>query len=76
MSAIRQLFTGRDNQSHDLGRWSWAGSFLAIAAHTAWLDFKGQPPTVGDLAQALGVVCAAHAVALFTKQQTEPKASP
>lgn len=32
MTILRDLFTGLDGQTHDLGRWSWAGSFLAVVA--------------------------------------------
>ena len=32
MNIFRNLFTGKDNVTHDLGRWSWAGSFLTLVA--------------------------------------------
>ena len=73
MKWLRDLFTGVDGATHDLGRWSWAGSFVAVVAaafgnwwHSAVLD-------VMALAQALGVVAAAHGAALWAKKDTEPK---
>lgn len=73
MNIVKQLLTGVDNETHDLGRWSWAGSFLAVVAaalgnwwHNAILDLMA-------LAQALGVVAAAHGAALWVKRDTEPK---
>ena len=30
MGWLNQLLTGRDNQSHDIGRWSWVVSILTV----------------------------------------------
>lgn len=75
MQALRDLVTTADGVTHDLGRWSWIGSFLAVIALAVFLCWKGTPPTLTELAAALCAVAAGHAVALFTKQQTEPKES-
>ena len=73
MSIVSDLLTGKDGVSHDLGRWSWAGSFIAVVAaafanwwHNAVIDVQG-------LATALGVVAAAHGAALWAKRDTEPQ---
>jgi len=76
MQALRDLVTTADGVTHDLGRWSWIGSFLAVIALTCWLCFKGTPPTITELAAALGAVAASHAASLFLKRQTEPKDMP
>lgn len=73
MSILRDLFTGADGVSHDLGRWSWAGSWAAVVGLAGWHAYHGTAPSIGDLAQSLSVVAAAHGAALFAKQQTEPK---
>jgi hypothetical protein len=76
MQALRDLVTTADGSTHDLGRWSWIGSFLAVLALTTFLCFKGSPPTITELAAALGAVAATHAASLFIKRQTEPKENP
>lgn len=73
MSVLRDLFTGADGVSHDLGRWSWAGSFCAVVTATAANAWHGTQIDVQGLATALGIVAGAHGLALFAKQQTEPK---
>lgn len=73
MKALHDIVTTADGTSHDIGRWSWVLSFTAVIVDALWHAYKDSAPSVGDLAAALGVVAAAHAVALFSKQQTEPK---
>ena len=73
MSILRQLFTGLDGATHDLGRWSWAGSFLAVVAAAVGNWWHGVALDVQALATALGVVAAAHGGALWAKKDTEPK---
>jgi len=72
VQAIRQLITGRDNQTHDLGRYSWAISTAAVLAHDACQLHAGAAVSVRDLAIALAAVAAAHGVALGLKASTEP----
>jgi len=73
MKILRELFTGHDNQTHDLGRWSWAGSFLAVVGAAAANWWHGAIIDIQALAIALGVVAGAHGAALFLKRDTEPK---
>ena len=67
MNVIRHLFTGKDNQTWDMGRISWAACYLAVVVHDAF-----KPGTVQEFAIALGAVAAAHGVALGLKSKTEP----
>jgi hypothetical protein len=73
---MRQLLTGADNATHDLGRWAWAGSFLAVvvAAGANW--WHGASVGLQDLATALGIVAATHGGALWAKKDTEPPRTP
>lgn len=73
MSILRQLLTGADNATHDLGRWSWAGSFLAVVAAAVGNWWHGLALDLQGLATALGVVAGAHGAALWAKKDTEPK---
>lgn len=70
---IKQLLTGSDNQTQDLGRWSWLISNLLIIAATAYNASKTGAVSVSELAQAIGIVATAHGVALWVKRDTEPK---
>ncbi len=72
MRALTQLLTGRDNQTHDLGRWSWAGSFATVLGATAWNAYQGATIDLTALAGALGIVSGSHGAALWAKAATEP----
>lgn len=71
---FRQLLTGIDGATHDLGRWSWAASFLAVVAAAAANWWRGQAIDLMALAGALAAVAGAHGAALWAKRETEPKA--
>jgi hypothetical protein len=73
VSVIANILTGADGETHDIGRWSWAGSFLAIVALTTWKAWHGEAVSVTDLAEALGIVSGAHCVGLMAKAKTEPQ---
>jgi hypothetical protein len=73
MNILTQLLTGADGQTHDLGRWSWAGSFVGVVAAAGANWWHGAAIDLMALAQAFAVVAAAHGVALFAKKDTEPK---
>ena len=75
-SIFTDLLTGKDGQTHDLGRWSWAGSFVSVAAAAVWNALHGAVVDLMQLAAALGAVAGAHGVALFAKKDTEPPAGP
>ncbi len=67
MKGLRELITGKDNTTWDLGRVSWAGSYLAVVIHDIC-----KPGTLQELAISLAAVAAAHGVALGLKSKTEP----
>ena len=59
---IRGLFTGKDNKTHDLGRWSWAGSWAAVTGAGAWNAVHGATVDLMQLATALGAIAVAAAL--------------
>lgn len=73
MPMLRDLLTGVDGETHDLGRWSWAGSFVAVVSAAGANWWHGAVIDVQGLATALGIVAAAHGAALFAKKDTEPR---
>lgn len=72
MNLLRQLFTGKDGVTHDLGRWSWAGSWLAIVAAAGANWWHGAVIDLVSLGGALCAVAGAHGAALWAKRDTEP----
>jgi hypothetical protein len=72
MEILKQLFTGRDGKTQDIGRWSWVMCMFAILGHSVWSGTRGTPVDLVQLATALGMVVAAHGAALWAKASTEP----
>lgn len=70
---LRELLTGKDGISHDLGRYSWAGSWIGVTAAAAGNWWHGAVVDVQALAVAYSAVAAAHGAALWAKRDTEPK---
>ena len=73
MNTFKNLFTGQDNQTHDMGRWSWALSILSVIGIAIWHMLDTKTIDLMAFAQAIGVVVAAHGGALWAKKDTEPK---
>lgn len=76
MNWLNQLFTGKDNVTHDLGRWSWAASTLSIIGGGVWNAIHAGSIDLMGFAQAIGVVVAAHGGAIWAKKDTEPVDKP
>ena len=73
MNMLKHLLSGMDNATIDIGRVSWAASFIAVvtAAGANW--WHGVVIDVQVLATALSIVAGAHGAALWAKKDTEPK---
>ena len=69
---LREILTGIDGQSHDMGRYSWLGGFLMICIVALWHEWRGVAVDLTVLAAAIGGNAAAHSAALFMKRSTEP----
>ena len=70
---FKDLLTGVNGESHDLGRWSWICSAIGVTVAAAWNAYHGIQVDIMNLANAYAVVAGAHGVALFAKKDTEPK---
>lgn len=68
----KDLVTGKDGKTHDLGRWSWAVSTASILILAAWHEHKGIQVGLQELGISLGAVVTAHGAALGFKNKTEP----
>ena len=73
---LKQLFTGKDNETHDLGRYSWAASMASVIGGGAWNAIQSGAIDLMQLAQAIGVVAGVHGAVLWAKKDTEPDKKP
>ena len=71
---IKQLLTGKDNQTHDLGRWTWMVGFLAVLAIAIYEVMQAKAVSLAELASALGIVSGAGGASVMMKQNSEPGA--
>lgn len=69
---VKDLFTGRDGETQDIARWSWAFSLLGILAATTANFIHGHAIDLVALGTAIGAVVGAHGAALWAKKDTEP----
>ncbi len=72
MNFIRHMFTGKDNQTWDLGRVSWATCIFAVIAAAAANWWHGNEIHLIDFGAALTGVVGGHGAALWAKRDTEP----
>lgn len=76
MSIIKHLLSGMDNATVDIGRVSWAGSFLAVCIASAANVWHGLAIDLQALSIALSAIAGSHGAALWAKRDTEPAAPP
>jgi hypothetical protein len=70
---IEQLTTGKDNHTPDLGRWSWAICLMTICGIAVYMVVQNATNfSLRELAESMGIISAAHGVAIFAKRDTEP----
>ena len=76
MSRVRQalleMVTGRDNRTHDIGRWSWLVCTASVLGLAGWHEHQGVHVPVRDLAISLAAVATAHGIGIGMKAGAEP----
>lgn len=70
---FQHLLTGKDNKTHDLGRWTWLISLVAVIAVALWEVIHTNQVSIRELAEALGIVSAAGGASVAMKQGSEPQ---
>jgi len=70
---ISHLLTGKDNKTHDIGRWTWLISLVAVIAVALWEVIHANQVSIRELAEALGIVSAAGGASVAMKQGSEPQ---
>jgi len=68
---IKQLLTGKDNTTYDLGRVSWLVGMFAVILLAAYEVLHGTV-SLRELAESLGIVSAAGGASVAMKSKTEP----
>ncbi len=73
---LRQLGTGKDNQTHDIVRWLAAITFLVSIGLTIYIVIvKDKPFDIQEFGIAISTLFASIGAALRLKETTEPPAS-
>lgn len=71
---IKQLLTGKDNQTHDFVRWLGVlAVFVALGLTVYVVVWRGQPFDLQQFGVGMGSVFAALGAALKLKETTEPQ---
>lgn len=73
---VNDIFTGKDCETHDIARWSWAFSLFGILAATAANFLHDHEIDLVALGTAIGAVVGAHGAAMWAKRDTEPGGNP
>lgn len=71
---LNNLLTGKDNETHDVARWSWLLSLLVTMGGAIWNSVHTATMTmdITSFAQAVAIISGAHGVAIYAKKDSEP----
>jgi hypothetical protein len=72
LEIFKQLLTGKDNNTYDIGRVTWLISLVAIIA-LAFYEVMHNTVSIRELAESLGIVSAAGGASVAMKSKTEPE---
>jgi len=70
---LTHLLTGKDNKTHDIGRWAWAIGFVAIICIAIYEVVQAHNVSLTELAEALGIISGAGGASVMMKQNSEPQ---
>ena len=68
---LKQLLTGKDNVTYDIGRVTWLLGFIAVIS-LAIYQVMHSTISLREVAEALGIVTGASGAAVAMKSRTEP----
>ena len=69
---VKQLLTGKDNETYDIGRVTWLIGLVAVIA-LAFYEMLYSTVSIRELAESLGIVSAAGGASVAMKSKTEPE---
>jgi hypothetical protein len=70
---LNHLLTGKDNTTHDIGRWTWLIGFVAVICIAAYEVMQSHSISLTEFAEALGIVSGAGGASVMMKQNSEPQ---
>ena len=73
MEWLKHIVTGKDNETHDVARWSWITTTIATIIGAGWNAVHGGAMNLMDFAQAIGIISGAHGAAVMMKKDAEPQ---
>jgi hypothetical protein len=65
---LKNILTGKDNQTHDIAKWAWMLGFLLVGCSAIYLIYTGKDISLTELAGALGIVSGSGAASVAGKQ--------
>ena len=68
---FKQLLTGKDNETYDIGRVTWLLGIFAVIG-LALYEVMHTTISLRELAEALGIVTGASGASVMMKRETEP----
>jgi hypothetical protein len=68
---LRQLLTGKDNETYDIGRFTWLVGTVAIIALAFYEVTRGNI-NIREIAESLGIISAAGGASVAMKHKAEP----
>ena len=68
---FKQLLTGKDNETYDIGRVTWLLGIFAVIG-LAIYEVMHTTISLRELAEALGIVTGASGASVMMKKDTEP----
>ena len=69
----KELLSGKDNNTLDMGRVTWGASFIAICVVAGATILTGGAVGIAELGIALATIAAGHGAAIKLKSSTEPE---
>ena len=69
---LKQLLTGKDNETYDIGRVSWMLGIISVIV-IAFYEVMHSSVSLRELAESLGIVSGAGGVSIMAKKDTEPQ---
>ena len=68
---IRQMLTGKDNETYDIGRFTWLVGTVAVIILAFYEVTRGNI-NIRELAESLGIISAAGGASVAMKYKSEP----
>ena len=72
LKILKHLFTGADNETYHMAKFSWAGSMLVVCVVAVHRVFTGLDVDLVAMATAQGIIATTHSAAIYGMHKAEP----